>query len=93
MLKVRYKHFRFTEEMPGILMESSMARDLGLTPTSRGGATHAKVTREDGSWVRAFSLCGPKDNFSRATGRTIALGRALSTLQEIPETSFKTKKK
>jgi hypothetical protein len=76
-VKVTYKHFRYVEELPGMLMPASLVRVMGGTVVSKGGATLATLTLDDDSRAYGLALCCPRDNFSRATGRAVSLGRAL----------------
>jgi len=76
-IKVKYKHFRYTEELPDVLLDTYLIRVAGYTPVAKGGATLATISKGKDS-AQGLAFCGPRDNFSRAVGRTIASGRALA---------------
>jgi len=55
----------------------------GQRPSGKGGKTVVTLAVEDGDEtlvVTGIALCNIKDNFSKSTGLSIALGRALKEL-------------
>lgn len=72
-LRVRYTHFRETED------------DHGIVILPRGGQTLAVLLDGSGEEVvRGYSRCHPRENFRKSIGRAIALGRALKELETGP---------
>jgi Rv2632c-like len=52
------------------------------TPRAKGGATVAVLYDAEGEFiVDGMARCHPRDNYCKQLGRTIALGRALKSLQ------------
>ena len=64
-------HFRYSEELPGVMMPSWLIRRLGLTFRPTGGMT--QVLNDN---VVGVAWCMDTDNFNKKVGRTIALARA-----------------
>ena len=48
---------------------------------SLGRGTRCKASCDDTEVAHGISLCSPKDNFDRNTGRKLALARALKELE------------
>lgn len=70
-LKVQYEYIRDDEK-------TSLAVHPRRTAEGFNGTTRAIVLDADDNVVaEGVASCCPKDNFSRATGRDAALGRAL----------------
>lgn len=53
----------------------------GEKPAAKGGITLVQVEYDDGRTVRGASRCSNRDNFCKAIGRQIALGRALKSAE------------
>lgn len=46
-------------------------------PLAKGGLTAVAIERPDGRTFYGYAVCSPRDNYCKAIGRQIALGRAL----------------
>ena len=75
--KVAVRHFRFSSTSSKLLplMEVPMG-----THKPHGGETHVWITTPKGQELKAKAVCSKKDSFSYATGRNIAIDRALAEL-------------
>lgn len=77
-------HLRF---FPGVQnpMTRGEALQVGILakPEPKGGITLVQVEYGDGRTFRASARCSKRDNFNRAIGRQIALGRALKIAEEV----------
>lgn len=79
--KVFITHYRYTTEDNGMTLPAKFIREKGLPFVAKGGSTKAVVKLEDGREVTAFSVCSRVDSFNKRIGRTIAIGRALKSLE------------
>lgn len=92
--KVRVTHLRWAEpridqKEDGTLIASvpieqltvGKLRELGYEPEPRGGRTVVSIMADDDTPIITQSAeCSNGDNYSRRTGREIALGRALKAV-------------
>lgn len=76
--RVQYRHYRACGKR---ILRDHEWKEMGLTPDAKGGATLAYVEWPDGYRVVGQATCSSKDNFNKALGRKIAVGRALSQVQ------------
>lgn len=66
------------------LMTMREIRHHGLEPLPRGGATSALILGPRGNALVEYTArCSPNDNYCKAIGRQIALGRALKQLADL----------
>lgn len=80
---VKYGHLRFYEDAAdNLLYARHEGVKLGLgSPRPRGGLTLVRVALPNGAVVHAMAKCSRRDNFCKAIGRQIALGRALKQIE------------
>lgn len=84
---LRIEHFRTVLTPDGLTeMTPHEIRLSGLQGLIKPRSGTTRVTLERGGRVVAtgVALCGPKDNFSRTLGVTIALGRAMKDVKDHP---------
>ena len=76
--RVRYKHERaYYDKGPFAHIHDSYS----LLP--QGGKTIARIIDPEGNEIaRGEAVCRPDENFKKAMGREIALGRALKQLEQ-----------
>jgi len=55
----------------------------GYTPAAKGGLTLVQLEYGDGRTFRGAAQCSTRDNYCKAVGRMIALGRALKAAAEV----------
>lgn len=68
-----------------LVMSWRTAENLGLgAPLPRGGLTTVTVTLPDGHLFYGAAKCSKRDNYCKAIGRQIALGRALKLANTPP---------
>ena len=67
--------------LPGQLTAHQL-REYGFRPAAKGGTTLCEIEFADGNVARTFARCSPRDNYCKATGRMIAIGRALKLHEE-----------
>lgn len=81
-LKVRYIHDRKTVPFQGTLKFDSWGGYSTVKVEPRGGRTIARIIDEsmDATVAEGVARCNSKDNYNKAIGRRIALGRALKAL-------------
>lgn len=78
--EVKFTHARFYDGLPGPVTRN-MADKLGLrSPNPRGGVTLCRIVLPDGTTVSQAAVCSSHENFCKATGRQVALGRAKKRL-------------
>lgn len=63
--------------LPAPLLSAHALRERGYGIGAKGGLTLVQVEFADGNVARGAARCSPRDNYCKATGRNIALGRAL----------------
>lgn len=74
--KIKFKHIRNTYF---VLDDYTNYEDYGIPMIDNlGGATIAYTVNNDDTIDFATAYCSPKDNFCKATGRTISSGRLMS---------------
>lgn len=78
-VKVYVSHLRVSEGSFGELWTSHELRKLGLKPKAKGGLTLVQLEYGDGRTFRGSARCSPRDNYCKAIGRDIAIGRALKS--------------
>jgi hypothetical protein len=84
-VKLRFTHLRLiTEPDPRAKLDSlnlltvGEARAQGKPVMARGGLTQVDAINEVGATLaRGVAVCSPRDNYSRAVGRTLAVERLL----------------
>jgi hypothetical protein len=86
--RVRVVHLRNADmgiinwqPLPGQLTAHQL-RERGLRPAAKGGTTLVEIEFADGNFSRTFARCSPRDNYCKATGRMIAVGRAVKFYAE-----------
>jgi hypothetical protein len=82
--EIRVRHLRPQEgSTTGLLYARHDFKRRGTRPDPKGGETFVFVMLPDGRSAAGKATCSNKDNFNRATGRRIALERALEDLREV----------
>lgn len=77
-------HLRWFPGVPRPMTRGE-ALDHGILakPLPKGGLTLVQVEYVDGRTFRGAAKCSLRDNFNRAIGRQIALGRAFKSAAEV----------
>jgi hypothetical protein len=79
--KVFVHHFRVFKHVANYRTRGEALRlNIDWPPESKGGLTSVQVVLAGGRIVVGFARCSNRDNYCKAIGRQIALGRALKKL-------------
>jgi len=81
-VKVFFTHYR---KFPGMIDFYTRGELPGFPPEPKGGLTEARLVSNGRIIAMGYADCSTKDNFNKAVGRNIALGRALKALNNQPE--------
>lgn len=77
---IRFYHLRYASEPSAAWCDPRSKHFLrlsGLTIDPRGGITRAVIEWPDGNTSVTEAKCSRRDNFCKAIGRNIAVGRAI----------------
>lgn len=81
--KIKVFQFRVADGKIGGYYTKRELRQAGLVAAAKGGRTQVVIKLPDGRYGVGSAKCSKHDNFSRATGRKIALERALADLKKV----------